>query len=174
MKYQKIRRTRILPYPGELIAEVGQEVEPNNIIAKLDYVPGKVYKIPVASNLSLPYTKLNEALIVEEGQHVQKGDILAINNIFYTPYVSICPVEGVVGIISKHLGMLYIRDYIPLDNDSEDDVVYDLNEMFPDEKANMIEQKILVTPGTMLSPSQIIFQLSRRKRIINKVYGKVT
>jgi len=173
VKYQKIRRTRILPYPGELLAEVGKEVEANDIVAKLDYVPGKVYKIAVASNLSLPYEKLHKSLVVEEGQHVKKGDMLAINNIFYTPYVSISPVEGVVGIISKHLGMLYIRDYIPLDNNSEDDVVYDLNELFPNERPNMIAQKILVTPGNLLSPSQIIFQLSRNKRIVNKVYGKV-
>ncbi len=174
MKYVKLQRDRILPYPGEILVRVGDFVGSDEIVAKLDYVPGKVYKIPVASNLSLQYDKLADAVIVEEGQHVQKGDIIAINNVFYEPFVSISPVEGVVGIISKYLGMLYIRDYIPLDSDVEDDVIYDLNEMFPDQTANFLKQKILVKPGNMLSPSQIIFQLNRSTRIINNVYGKVT
>ncbi|MFP4456209.1 MAG: hypothetical protein ACLFPS_00930 [Clostridia bacterium] len=173
MKYQKIKRERILPYPGQLLVEIGDKVEADDIIAELDYVPGKVYKIPVASNLSLPYDKLKKALVIEEGQHVQKGDMLAINNIFYKPYVSISPVEGVIGIISKHLGMLYIRDYIPLDNNSEADVVYDLNKLYPDEKANILSQKILVNVGNLLIPSQVVFQLNKNKRIVNKVYGRV-
>jgi hypothetical protein len=174
MKHVKLQRDRILPYPGEILVKIGDEVVSDDVVAKLDYVPGKVYKVPVASNLSLQYDKLASAVVVEEGQHVQKGDILAINNVFYEPYVSISPVEGVIGIISKYLGMLYIRDYIPLDSDAEDDVVYDLNEMFPDDKPHMIKQKILVRPGNMLSPSQVIYQMSSSKRVVNNVYGKVT
>ncbi len=195
LKMIKIQRERILPNPGRILVDKGSEVESNTVIGKLDYVPGRIYRVPVAAALSLPRNKISDAMIVKEGEHVKKGQPLAINQVFGKPFVSVSPLEGIVGIISRYLGMVYIRDYLPLDNTQEDDIVYDLNKMFPEEQkgfagkmsqvfepvkkqkpekaSKIIEQKILVTPGARITPSQIIFYLDNKRQIVSSTYGVV-
>ena len=173
MKLVNLCRERTLPYPGRISVEVGQKVDSNDNVAVLDYVPGNVYKVPVAKMLSLPYDKLDQVAIVEAGDQVEKGQVLAVNNVFYQPFVCTSPIKGIVGIISKQLGQMYLRDYIPLDNDAADDVVFDLNKIFSDVKRNIVTQNILVKPGSKVSPSQILAQVSMKRYVTSNIYGQV-
>ncbi|QOR36138.1 hypothetical protein IMX26_04815 [Clostridium sp. 'deep sea'] len=173
MKKVLLHKERSLPYPGKITVKLGQEVCNNDIIAVLDYVPGNVVKVPVAKILSLPKEKLEQITVVKVGDHVEEGQVLAINNVFYQPFVCKSPKKGVVGIISRHMGQMYIRDYIPLDNNIKDDVVFDLNELFPDVKKDILQRKIIVRPGKKVSPNQLLAQISLKKTVICNVYGQV-
>lgn len=173
MRLKQLERIRTLPYPGRITVKKGQNISADTPVAILDYVPGKVYRVPVAKLLSLPNEQLEAAIVVSLGDRVKKGQVLAVNNVLYQPSVCTSPIDGVVGIVSKHLGKLYLRDYIPLDNNVADDLIFDLAKMYPDKPKKIIERGILIKPGDKISPNQILARLSMKQYVVCNSYGQV-
>lgn len=74
--HMKIRRERVLPQSGEMIAKIGHEVTPGLIVARTPLQT--VFAIVDASQmLGVPPEKVNELVIVEKSSVVDEGTVLA-------------------------------------------------------------------------------------------------
>ena len=71
-----IRRERVLPVPGEVIVDVGDRVEPAQVVARAD-LPGDFRILPVALLLGVRSSKASHCLRVKAGDEVQAGQVVA-------------------------------------------------------------------------------------------------
>ncbi len=63
---------RVLPWPGEVVARLGQEMTPGQVVARAPEATG--YQIFAASEtVGVPPEELRDYLLVEEGQTVKRG-----------------------------------------------------------------------------------------------------
>ncbi len=88
----KVRRERILPLPGEILVEEGDQVEPMQVVARAE-VPGDSHILPVARLLGLPTAKVNRCLRVKTGEAVEKGQIVARRGRWFGPAIR-SPIDG--------------------------------------------------------------------------------
>ncbi|MDX9993001.1 MAG: hypothetical protein RBS68_13255 [Anaerolineales bacterium] len=71
-----ILRARLLPYPGRVLAQVGQKVSPSDVVADTS-LSRKHILIDLAEKLQQPSQKVDAFVRVKRGQQVAKGDLLA-------------------------------------------------------------------------------------------------
>jgi hypothetical protein len=68
----RIRRDRLLPYPGEVAVRVGQEVTPVQVVARATEETG-FYILRADTLLEVPAPEVAKYLLVEEGAALQRG-----------------------------------------------------------------------------------------------------
>src|SRR5690349_24549385 len=73
-----VRRRRLLPLAGTVLVKVGDRVRSDEAVARAE-LPGKVYPINLANQLSIAPDEIKEYLIKKEGDSIQKDEILAEN-----------------------------------------------------------------------------------------------
>ena len=71
----RIRRVRLLPVPGEVRVQVGDLVEPTEIIAHADTYD-ELYVLPVARRLGIRPAQLSKYLSINKGDRVHKGQTI--------------------------------------------------------------------------------------------------
>lgn len=71
-----IRRTRKLPFPGQVLVNKGEKVSPEAVIAQ-GTLPGGVMVLDVAQGLRLPTDEIKSCLTRQIGEGVQEGDVIA-------------------------------------------------------------------------------------------------
>ncbi len=88
----RIRQKRLLPVPGKLVAKVGQEVSPVQVLARAaSQVNYEV--VPVCKLLRISPEELTEHLLVSKGAHVEPGvPLVKSRGLGRKEFVS--PVEG--------------------------------------------------------------------------------
>ncbi|MFQ6102363.1 MAG: hypothetical protein ACE5OS_14190 [Anaerolineae bacterium] len=86
-----VRRERILPAPGEVLAHVGQRVEPMQIIARAN-LPGDFRILPLARLLDVPASRVKRHLRANLGDEVREGQVIAKR---FTRSVK-SPIDGVI------------------------------------------------------------------------------
>ena len=105
-----LRRRRILPIPGSVLVKKGDLVKPQQIVAET-FMPGDIFPINLANQLSMPPGDVPECVIVHVGDAIKAGDILAetkgIFGMFKTIYRS--PFNGVIETISDVTGQIIMR-----------------------------------------------------------------
>jgi hypothetical protein len=84
-----IRRERRLPLRGEVLVAVGQDVEPDTVVARSE-LPGNVQTVNVASRLSIEPAKAAAALRRPIGSAVEQGETIA-------------EVKGLLGLMRSHV-----------------------------------------------------------------------
>ncbi len=106
-----IRKIRRLPLKGEVLAEVGQKVTPEDILARAE-LPGIMRTVRAAELLGVEPKDLPATLQVKEGDSVQKGDVLAKSASFFGLFKSECkaPIAGQVEMINLISGNIGIRE----------------------------------------------------------------
>ncbi len=106
-----IRRRRQLPLPGKVLVQVGDRVQANQSVARAE-LPGKVYPLNLANQLSIAPDEIKEYLVKKEGESVRKDEILAENKPlikwFKTEILS--PITGVVESVSTITGQVLLRE----------------------------------------------------------------
>ena len=106
-----IRRRRLLPLPGKLLVTHGERVRSDQAVARAE-LPGKVYPINLANQLSIAPDEIKEYLIKKEGDLIQKDEILAENKPlikwFKTEIRS--PVTGTLESLSMVTGQVLLRE----------------------------------------------------------------
>jgi hypothetical protein len=106
-----VRRRRQLPLPGTVLVKVGDLVRANQPVARAE-LPGKVYPLNLANQLSVAPDEINEYLIKKAGESVQKDEILAENKPlikwFKTEIRS--PIAGVLESLSTVTGQVLLRE----------------------------------------------------------------
>ena len=73
-----IYRRRMLPLPGTVVVAVGDLVRSDQVVARAE-LPGKVFPVNLANQLSVAPGEIKDYLIKKEGDVVGKDEILAEN-----------------------------------------------------------------------------------------------
>lgn len=106
-----IHRRRMLPLPGKILVNVGDPVHSNQVVARAE-LPGKVFPINLANQLSVAPGEIKDYLIRKEGDVVEKEEILAENKPlikwFKTEIRS--PVAGTIESVSLVTGQVLLRE----------------------------------------------------------------
>jgi len=106
-----VRRRRLLPLPGTLLVKVGDLVRSEQAVARAE-LPGKVYPINLANQLSIAPDEIKDYLVKKEGDAVEKDEILAENKPlikwFKTEIRS--PVAGTIESLSQVTGQVLLRE----------------------------------------------------------------
>lgn len=105
-----IQRRRMLPLPGKVLVNVGDVVRSDQVVAQAE-LPGKVFPLNLANQLSVAPGEIPEYLIKKQGDAVEKDEILAENKPlikwFKTEIRS--PVAGVIESVSPVTGQVLLR-----------------------------------------------------------------
>jgi len=106
-----IRRRRLLPLPGKVLVNTGDRVRSAQAVARAE-LPGKVYPLNLANQLSIAPDEIKDYLVKKEGDLVQKDEILAENKPlikwFKTEIRS--PVTGTIESLSVVTGQVLLRE----------------------------------------------------------------
>ncbi|HEU4683326.1 MAG TPA: hypothetical protein VFS39_02330 [Nitrospira sp.] len=106
-----VRRRRLLPLPGKVLVEVGESVREDQVVARAK-LPGKVFPVNLANQLSIAPDEVKDYLVKKEGDPVQRDEVLAENKPlikwFKTEIRS--PISGTIESISMVTGQVLLRE----------------------------------------------------------------
>ena len=101
---------RVLPVTGNVLVSKGDVVEAQQIVAET-FMPGDIFPLNLANQLSMPPGDVPECVTVQIGDQVNEGDVLVetrgIFGMFKSIYLS--PSSGVVETISDVTGQIILR-----------------------------------------------------------------
>ncbi|MCH2137614.1 MAG: hypothetical protein MK074_00995 [Phycisphaerales bacterium] len=108
--FREHRCRRILPIAGEVNVSIGDVVTANDVVAETN-LPGDVNPVNLANQLSMPASDVMDCVVVNEGDTVAVGDVIAqTKGIFGFMKTSITSkVAGTVETISPVTGQMIVR-----------------------------------------------------------------
>jgi hypothetical protein len=115
-----IRRERRLPLKGDVLVQVGAEVQADTVVARTE-LPGNVQTVNVAARLSLDPARVPDALTVPVGASVRKGDVIAEGKSLFglVRQTAVAPTDGTIESVSPITGQLILREPpIPVEIDA--------------------------------------------------------
>ena len=106
-----IHRRRMLPLPGKVLVAVGDQVRSDQAVARAE-LPGKVFPINLANQLSVAPGEIKDYLVKKEGEAVEKDEILAENKPLITWFKTEIrsPVSGTIESVSPITGQVLLRE----------------------------------------------------------------
>lgn len=75
--YGRVRLERLLPFPGEVLVEPGQRVEPMDVVGRA-HIPSRIRILHVAQRLSIAEEDLQKYLLKGPGERVEEGEVIAV------------------------------------------------------------------------------------------------
>ncbi len=124
-----IKKTRILPLPGEVLVEEGESVEPETPIAKISLRPGIPWVIPVARLLGVADADLPRCMVKKVGDTVKNKETIArgLAGGLYGSKEYESPTDGIIEDISGKSGRVVVREVFGKEEPPVDfDVAFDL------------------------------------------------
>ena len=111
LQHSKVRKERRLPIKGELKVREGDAVKADDIVAKTN-LPGNVHMVKVANRLNISPADIIDVLLVEEGDTLNKGDMIAETQGLFGFFKSELrsPVSGQIESISDVTGQIVMRE----------------------------------------------------------------
>ncbi|UCD43952.1 MAG: hypothetical protein JSV27_07305 [Candidatus Bathyarchaeota archaeon] len=105
-----IRKTRMLPIPGELIVKAGDTVAMDTIVARAD-TPGEPEILKVCALLGVDPEEIRKYMTKKEGDSVKADEIIASYRALFGLIKSDCtaPIDGTVESVSPITGQAIIR-----------------------------------------------------------------
>ena len=107
-----VTKRRILPLKGEVVASVGDKVNPDAVVART-FLPGDVEPINVANQLGLPPEDIESCMLKKVGDPVSEGEIIArskpLFGIKWFSSESKSTLNGTVESISSVTGQVLLR-----------------------------------------------------------------
>ncbi len=107
-----VRKERKLPLKGNVLVKVGDEVEPDTIVAKTE-LPGDVQTINLAGKLGIMPDEVKDFILKKEGDPVEKDEVIAETKGLFGRFLKTqikSPVKGTIETISPITGQLIIRE----------------------------------------------------------------
>jgi len=106
-----IRKTRVLPINGDVLAKAGEAVDASTVVAKTD-LPGKVRTINVINVLSIMPEEIGHYMLKGEGDPVKRDEPIAENKPFIRWFRAQVksPIDGTVENISDVTGQVMLRE----------------------------------------------------------------
>jgi hypothetical protein len=107
----RIRKSRNLPLPGDVIVKKWDIVASGDIVARTN-LPGKVHSVNVVNRLAILPGDLRKNMLKKEGESVQKDEPIAETRPFIKMFKSIClsPITGNIESISDVTGQVLLRE----------------------------------------------------------------
>jgi len=108
-----LTKKRLLPIPGKVLSEIGQEVNALDFVAQTE-LPGKVFSVNIANRLGVSAGEILKYMVKKEGDQVKKGEIIAethpwfLEKLFKTTIDS--PITGSIESITKITGQVLLRE----------------------------------------------------------------
>ncbi len=128
-----IKKKRILPLKGEVVVKAGDKVNPEDVVARTE-LPGTVEPINVANILGVPPEDINECLLKNVGDEIEKGEIIAKSKSFFGLFTSTCQatISGTIENVSSITGQVLLRGK-PMPVEVKAYLKGEITEIFPDE-----------------------------------------
>lgn len=106
-----LRKKRVLPIPGQVLVDVGKEVDALDIVAQTE-LPGKVHSINVANRLGIMPDEIMNFMVKREGDAIKKGEVIAENKPFISWFKTKIesPITGTIDTVSSVTGQVLIRE----------------------------------------------------------------
>lgn len=106
----KVRKVRRLPVKGEVVVKVGDKVEPDTMVAKVD-LPGTLAVVKAANILGCGPDQLEKFVTKKIGDKVAKEELLATRTVFFNLITNnvTAPIDGTLEYISKLSGNIGVR-----------------------------------------------------------------
>ena len=106
-----IQRKRLLPLPGVVLVQVGEQVQAGTPVARAQ-LPGKVLALNLANQLSVAPGEIYDYLVKKEGDEVRKDEIIAENKPFIKWFKTEIgsPLTGTIESISPITGQVLFRE----------------------------------------------------------------
>ncbi len=169
---QVIKKLRKLPTQGGIQVALGDRVSPDTAVGKLDYIPGQLYRVNVAHELGLPPSEMPAYMSKEPGEWIEAGEVLAASDEFFIPRQAISPKAGYVGLVSRLLGNVFIRE--PLPAGPKEPVVIRAEEA----GLSLVQfaTNIAVDEGKVVEKGRLLAHggFGSKKQILSPVFGKVS
>lgn len=108
--HQIVKKNRILPLKGEVVVKVGDNVEPDDVVAQT-HLPGNVVPINVANILGIPPEDLSMVMTKREKESIKEGEQIALKKSFIKWFNKSCnaTIEGSIESISQITGQVLQR-----------------------------------------------------------------
>lgn len=106
-----IRKTRVLPIQGDVLAKTGDTVDASTVVARTD-LPGKVRTINVINVLSIMPEEIGQYMLKGEGDPIKRDEPIAENKPFIRWFRTQVksPIDGTVENISDITGQVLLRE----------------------------------------------------------------
>ena len=106
-----IQKERILPLRGEVHANQGDNVNPNDIVASTK-IPGNVQMVNVANELNIDPDQVSDCMLCSVDESIEKGQIIARSKGLFGLFKSEVksPIDGIVTQISDITGQVVISE----------------------------------------------------------------
>lgn len=75
--YGRVSLERLLPFPGEVLVEPGQRVEPMDVVGRA-HIPSRIRILHIAQRLSIAEEDLRKYLLKGAGDRVEEGEVIAV------------------------------------------------------------------------------------------------
>jgi len=110
-EYTIVRKQRRLPLPGDVSVSVDDRVKADDVVARTE-LPGNVESVNVANRLGVPPEDVPQAMLKQEGDPVEKGEVIAQSKSFFGLFTSKCvaTVKGSIENISSVTGQVLLRE----------------------------------------------------------------
>jgi hypothetical protein len=115
-----ITKDRILPLRGKVVVSAGQHLAAEEVVARTE-LPGNVTPLNAANLLGCLPGEVKDALIVKEGDRIEKDQVIATSKSFFGLFKSNLksPITGTLDTVSDITGQLILRDPpIPVEVDA--------------------------------------------------------
>jgi len=105
-----ITKKRILPLKGDVIVKVGDQVHPDDVVART-HLPGPVETTNVANILGVPPEDIEACMLKKEGDPVKAGEVIALSKSFFGLFKSEArsKIDGTIETISHVTGQVLLR-----------------------------------------------------------------
>ncbi|WP_447972278.1 hypothetical protein [Nitrospira sp. Kam-Ns4a] len=106
-----IRKRRLLPIPGSVLAKAGDRVRADSVVARAE-LPGKVHAVNVANLLGVAPDEIPEYLLKKAGELVKRDEVFAETKPFLKWFRTEVrsPIDGNVESISTVTGQVLLRE----------------------------------------------------------------
>ena len=136
MPVETIAKQRRLPTRGEVLVEVGQQVQPETVVAKGVVPNHEFHDLNLFKQLRVEPEVVKNYMTKAEGEQVARDEVIAVSRSFFTRQtrVSRSPVDGFIERVSTVNGRVYIRGN-PLDVEVTAYIPGVIKEVIPEEGA---------------------------------------
>jgi len=106
-----VRKERILPLLGEVLAKAGDRVTAEQVVARTE-LPGNVHSVNVANVLSVLPDEVRSKMVKADGAPVEKDEPIARSSTLFGLFKSVAksPVRGSVESVSTVTGQVLLRE----------------------------------------------------------------
>lgn len=168
-----VKKLRAIPATSTILVSPGDPVEPDTAVARVETLLGKLWRLDVARHLRVPPQALPSRLVVRPGEAVSAGEIVAVSGSFFSRRTARSPVNGVLALVSKNRGFVYVRERVDTGS-SDGPVEVPVAKMLGVPPLTMMVYKAdYASLGMVVVKGQV---LARRGKTVvtSPVYGRIT